>query len=226
MVSLAAVGCSNQWWYDLPTQINLLIRDSGKTVLSTSIIESLLQEGRHGATAYFYFDFNDKGKQYYDKMLRSLVIQLTSSKQLIPEPLNNLFEACGTGVQEPQSKELEQVLKALINPSSGAFLVLDAMDECEDYDALMLFLEDIMTWGQGKLNVAVTSRRLKRIEDFFQEILDERNMIAIQSKAVDNDVRSFVRKSLTSDKRFKRWQTQTQVQTEIEEKLMDKCDGM
>ncbi|KAF9728326.1 vegetative incompatibility protein HET-E-1 [Paraphaeosphaeria minitans] len=59
---------SRLWLYGIP--------GCGKTVLSSTIIEHLLQQcngDTRTVTAYFYFDFNDTQKQDPDLMLRSLL---------------------------------------------------------------------------------------------------------------------------------------------------------
>ncbi|CAN9450612.1 unnamed protein product [Alternaria alternata] len=62
---------SRLWLYGIP--------GCGKTILSSTIIENLLQychDDTNIVTAYFYFDFNDTQKQDPELMLRSLLCQL------------------------------------------------------------------------------------------------------------------------------------------------------
>lgn len=199
---------------------------SGKTVLSSTLVENLLREEPNITIAYFYFDFNETAKQYHEKMLRSLVSQLSFKHQSIPKPLNSLFESCQNGAKPPQAKDLETLLKTLIESSEKTFIVLDALDECEDRQELLKFIGMTLAWGSEKLNVIMTSRRLKDIDDFFEDELKEENRLSIQNKQVDEDIRSYVHGKLQSGRRFKRWQRFPEVQKEIETKLMDKSDGM
>jgi hypothetical protein len=59
------------WLYGIP--------GCGKTILSSTIIEDVLYHYHDPTMAviYFYFDFNDVEKQQYEKMLRSLITQLS-----------------------------------------------------------------------------------------------------------------------------------------------------
>ena len=190
------------------------------------MLEHILQEGPNNSAAYFFFDFNDGTKQYLDKMLRSLIVQLFSNHQSIPEPLISLFMSCQSGARPPQTKDLEALLKALIDLYDKTFIVLDALDECEDRQELLNFIENAIGWKSQKLNMIMTSRKLKDFEDFFDAELDERSRLSIQNAEVDEDIRSYVRGKLQNDRRFKRWRGQPKVREEIETRLMEKSDGM
>ena len=195
-------------------------------MLSSTIVDNLIGNDPNNATAYFYFDFNDGAKQYTDKMLRSLVTQLISNNHSNLEPLYALFKSCHDGAKAPLTEELEIVLKALIEQSHITFIVLDALDECEDRLVLIDFIEKVMRWKTRKLNIVMTSRKLKDFEDFFDTELEESSKLSIQNAKVDEDIRAYVHGKLRSDKRFKRWQKQPNVFEEIETKLMEKSGGM
>lgn len=85
-----------------------------KTVLSTTVVENLLQEGPNNAAAYYFFDFNEAAKQNRNKILRSLVVQLFPMQGSIPEPLVSLFKSCLDGANPPQTQDLETLFRALI----------------------------------------------------------------------------------------------------------------
>jgi hypothetical protein len=64
-------AASRLWLYGIP--------GCGKTILSSTVIEHLLQhchDDTRIVTAYFYFDFNDAQKRDPELMLRSLLCQL------------------------------------------------------------------------------------------------------------------------------------------------------
>lgn len=106
------------------------------------------------------------------------------------------------------------------------FIVLDALDECEDRQELLNFIENAIGWKSQKLNVIMTSRKLKDFEDFFDAEVEEQGRLSIQNEKVDEDIRSYVHGKLQNDRRFKRWRGQPKVRKEIETRLMEKSDGM
>jgi hypothetical protein len=117
------------------------------------------------------------------------------------------------------------LLKALVELYEKTFIVLDAL-ECENREELLNFIEKTVEWKSERLNVIMTSRKLKDLEDFLDAELDERSRLSIRNEKVDEDIRSYVLGKLQSDRRFKRWQRQPKVQQEIEPRLMEKSDGM
>ena len=159
-------------------------------------------------------------------MIRALIIQLFSRSLSVPTCLQSLFNSCGDGTREASIGELEGLLSSLINSHQRTFIVLDALDECEDRQDLLNFLESAIKRQSEKLNVIRTSRKLKDIQDLFDFELNEESQLFIQNEKVDKDVGSFVRWKLQNDRRFRRWQNWAGVQQEIEGRLIEKCDGI
>lgn len=159
-------------------------------------------------------------------MLRSLIVQLVVKHQAFPEPLEALFKSCHNGKNQPQMKDLEKLLKTLIESHEKIYLVLDALDECENRHELVGYIEKAVGRKSAKLNVVMTSRRLRLFEELFDAGLEEWNRLSIQNEKVDEDIRSYIHEKLRSDRRFKRWQNIPGVQEEIETALMEKSDGM
>lgn len=197
----------------------------GKTVLSSTIIVEVHKTCSFDgvAVAYFYFDFNDADKQNSDKMIRSIVKQLHALSAEKDFSLESLFSSCNNGERQPQSEDLMQVLKALINEFQKTYIILDALDECSDRQELLESIKEIQDWRLSGLHMLVTSRRLPDIDDELGPMIDSRSKICIQSAAVDADIEIYVRHRL---QKLKRWQNNVQAQKEIIETLKAKADGM
>ena len=106
------------------------------------------------------------------------------------------------------------------------YIILDALDKCEDRQELLNFVENAIRWKSQKLNVVMTSRKLKDFKVFFDTKIKEQSRLSIQNKRVDEDIRSYVHGKLQSDRRFKRWGGQPKVREEIVTRMMEKSDGM
>ena len=166
-------------------------------------------------------------KQSLDQMLRSLIVQLSSSQKTVPQPLDTLFNACDKGQKQPKTQDLEDLLPLLIEMHEATAIVLDALDECEDQEELLQFIERLNhLHSVKKLRMILTSRKLKNFEDFFENNLHGLSELSIQNDKVDKDIRTYVRGRLHSDQRFKRWRQQPEVQKEIENKLAENSGGM
>jgi hypothetical protein len=80
--------------------------------------------------AFFYFDFNDPAKRRHDKLLRSLVIQLSMQNLEGMKKLNQLYLDCQHGQQQPKDDALVIILSQLLAGPEPVYFVLDALDEC------------------------------------------------------------------------------------------------
>ncbi|KAI9794459.1 MAG: hypothetical protein M1816_005529 [Peltula sp. TS41687] len=208
------------WLYGIP--------GCGKTILSSTIIQDVLQycsEDPAKVVAYFYFKF-DSQEQSTALMLKSLITQFSRYCIRIPKVLEALSSAAMNGAQQPSSDALMQTLQQLIKEFPAAYIILDALDECNGRAELLEVLEELAGWKLDNLHILVTSRKESDIEGSLETFVDERNTVCLQSALVNEDIRTFVRYTLSVDKRFKRWQKNEAVQQEVERTLMQKAHGM
>ena len=209
------------WLYGIP--------GCGKTILSSTILQSILQycaDNPGKAVTYFYFDFNDSQKQLPELMIRSLISQLSQQCDKIPTTLEALFSSCGNGQRQPSLDALLEVLYQMLLAFPQSYIVLDALDECADRAVLMGLLERIAGWRLENLHILVTSRREQDIENSLKSIIDEQSTICLESKLVDRDINKYVCQRLSNDKGLKKWQKDPDIMHEIEARLMEGAHGM
>jgi hypothetical protein len=171
---------------------------------------------------YFYFDFNDIEKQQYEKMIRSLIKQLSVQCTSISKALESLFSSCKNGERQPKISELLTTLQQMAREFDEIFIILDALDECKDRQELLDGIEEISGWKFGKLHITVTSRREKDIEETLEPLVTDQ--ICIQNALVDADIHIHLHERLRNDPKLKAWPAN--VQREIKETLMDGAHGM
>jgi|SRR5450432_713150 len=213
--------CSFLWLQGIP--------GCGKTVLASSIIEELLQSyhpDSFRAVIYFYFDFNDTEKQLHEKMLRSLVTQLSIRLGSIPSALEQFFSSCQDGERQPPVDGLLETLRSIIEEFDEIFVVLDALDECRERQELLGDIEKVVAWENPKSHIIVTSRREKDIEERMEAFVKNEEKIPIQNALVDEDIRAYVSGRLQTDWQLKRYRKRPEIQQEIQRTLMNKADGM
>ncbi|KAL9134056.1 MAG: hypothetical protein Q9175_004768 [Cornicularia normoerica] len=207
------------WLYGIP--------GCGKTILSSTILQNVLEQYHAKPTSavlYFYFDFNDAEKQRHEKMIRSLICQL--SMYCAVSVLQNLHSSCLSGRRQPTWEVLLNTLRQMTASLEDIYIILDALDECAERDELLTDLEEIVSWEDANLHVLTTSRRKKDIEEALTLLSDERNRIGIQSALVNADIRTYTHDRLQIDRKLRRWLKRPEVQLEIEDTLMKKADGM
>ena len=204
---------------------------SGKTVLSSTIINQIRQENPSSdkvAVVYFYFDFNDAEKQKPVNMIRSLVSQLNEQCSESHEILRPLFSSCNNGGTQPGVEKLVDVFQDIVQGLDESFIILDALDECPERERPGLFetIKRIHGFDLPQLHMLLTSRSLTDIEEILVPLTKPQNRARIDSAIVDRDISAYVDEQLRCDVGLKRWRKVPQVQEEIKENLMKKADGM
>lgn len=200
----------------------------GKTVLSSTIVTAVDQICRSEgmAMAYFYFDFNDTDKQKSDKMICSIIKQLVSQCTKKCIKLESLFSTCNDGVRQPNPDDLMSILEDVLKAFDKTYIMLDALDECSDRQALFEKIEEIQSWQLSQLHMLFTSRGLTDIEEALESMTDIESRISIQNAAVDADIELYVNRMLQKGRNLKRWRNHDQAQEEIKKTLKEKADGM
>ena len=178
----------------------------------------------NSAVLFFYFDFNDAKKQRHEKMIRSLICQL--SKYCVNLVLQDLYSSCSNGGRQPTGEVLLSTLRQMMASLEDTYMILDALDECAERDELLSDLEQILSWEDANLHMLTTSRREQDIVESLTPLSDSRNRIDIQSTLVSADIRTYVHDRLQVDRKLRRWQKDPKVQLEIEKTLVEKADGM
>jgi len=175
---------------------------------------------------YFYFDFNDIEKQGQEKMIRSLILQLSSQCESTPQGLKALHSSCMNGERQPTHDMLLATLHQMMRSFEETFIILDALDECLERRELLEDIEEFNCWTNVNLHILSTSRREKDIEERIEPLTHDRGKMSIDSVRVNDDIRAYVHERLQADPELKRWRKEPNVQQEIENTLMDKADGM
>jgi hypothetical protein len=155
-------------------------------------------------------------------MLRSLLKQLYYQSKSSQKHLDQVYSG-GKGQLDETS--LTTAFHLMIRDTENLYVVLDALDECEADTR-----KDLLNWlaflSQDKLRRVFTSRKEFDIEASLTEWLRPKSCQSIQCKLVDDDIRATIRGRLAEDRDLRRWQSRPDVREEIEEKLMEKANGM
>ena len=198
----------------------------GKTVLSSAIIQSTFgycESRTNSVVLYFYFDFNDFQKQQHGQMVRSLVSQLLSYNHTVPSKLSELYSSCMSGERQPSLENLLATLHRMMTAFGQVYVILDALDECEEISEALTTIEKIRSWKDVRCSILVMSRIEKDIEDSFMSSSGAAETVRVQNALVDADIRRYVGERLKTDRRLKRWHKE---QFEIEDALMRQANGM
>src|SRR6266478_3239375 len=193
-------------------------------VHSSTIIEDVwhhCQSDMSFAIAYFYFDFSDKEKQQSENLLRSLITQLSSHNSGYSDTLTAVFSKSKNGQRQPTLEDLLITLKHMIRGFQHTYVIVDALDECQDREQLLALIEEIMSWKLGSLHILATSRQEREIEDCVGPRASAQ--VDLHSALVDADIEAYIHESLRNDPKLRKWSTK--VHGQIETALMEGAHG-
>ncbi|KAF9034958.1 hypothetical protein BDP27DRAFT_827359 [Rhodocollybia butyracea] len=104
---------------------------SGKTVLSTTIIDDIKQT--QSTVCFYYFDNRDnsgaKAKNYRGFLL-SILFQMAICQDKLHPALHSLYKNCKNGSMQASLKDLESALAEVVRDMQSVYIILDAMDDC------------------------------------------------------------------------------------------------
>lgn len=166
-------------------------------MLAASIVEGLGQEQSEDALpagmAYHFFTFRNASVQTCDGMLKLLIVQLASRTENDSVALNTFWNSRNSVYNALSTPGLLTSLKLVLQYFSKCYIVLDALDECDERLNLGHTLRVITGWALHDLHLLVTSQKEKDIEDaiidFMKSPLDLFS-ISLESDQIDPDIES------------------------------------
>lgn len=108
-----------------------------------------------GNCAYFYFDFRDVKQQFSKEVIRSLTFQIVLRHDAL-SGLEQLHNQSNQGASQPGKADIQDLLREMSDSQNPIHIVLDALDECTDREAMLNFVKEIS--GFQGLPLVVTSR--------------------------------------------------------------------
>ncbi|KAJ7855142.1 ankyrin repeat-containing domain protein [Mycena olivaceomarginata] len=213
-------GYQYQYWKERPG--SLWIRGNsgtGKSVLSSTVIQDLFSKKRQDRTAiaYFYFDFRDEKSQRVKFMLQSIVLQLSAQS---PEPYSALDRLYNSfrGQTLPTYQSLILILEELLSDFSQTYLVLDALDECNEHNHLVQFITRLRHWTTQSLHLLITSQP----REIFMEVFKDALLIVLTPDITHQDIQRFIDSELHSLSHLTRYMCAEEIVT----KVVKKSNGM
>ena len=170
----------------------------------STIVRHLIAEHGSSAVAYFYFDFKDRHKQAVLSLLASWISQIVRSIRPLPDVLTDLYQRHDIRDQKsptpPTEYELIQILNAVKKSTTPLFLVVDALDECDQRPMLLETLATLFKDGDRNCRILCSSRIESDLESTFRDLSVMET--CIQKEDVDRDVALHIRAVMDSDARL------------------------
>jgi hypothetical protein len=133
---------------------------------SSSAVDCLVKDKRTQGIglAYFYFDFRSEERRKASGMIRSVIAQLSRQATTFPPEAIEMYDNYKGRRSQPT---MEELLEILVEISARNFLrvyiLIDAVDECNERDILLPILQKLIV--SGTASMLLSSRRERDITE-------------------------------------------------------------
>ena len=197
------------------------IPGSGKSVLCSTVInhvQRLSSDAAEKILIYFYFDFSDDSKRSTENLTRSLISQLSSRKPY-DQSLNETWKDSRTGKHAITQFMLLGILFSLLEHYIDVVIVVDAIDEAEDPQAVMKVIGQIHDRKISHVHIMLSSRWTHTVEVTMRA--DGAYTLELDLSNVESDISTYVFETVS---RCQNWDEATQ--TRVSELVISRAEGM
>ncbi|KAJ6562795.1 hypothetical protein DFH09DRAFT_1315865 [Mycena vulgaris] len=173
------------------------ISGSGKTVLSSTIINTIHDRTEH--YVFFYFDMNNPGQQTVTQLLCSLVTQLSIRSAPPDSKLDALWMSHASGQKLLTDVELiSDALLPLLKDfdQKSVYIVLDALDECSERHGLLHLITTMLNANLPNVRILVTSR--PEVQAGHPKLVERAVSVSLEG-CVDGDIELYLTEVLSKE---------------------------
>jgi hypothetical protein len=167
------------------------IPGAGKTILTSIVIDDLITRFYNDPSigiAFVYCNFWRQHEQRAEDLLASLLKQLAQGQSSLPDGIKSLYNKHKNMRTQPSFDELSRTLYIVAAMYSRVFIIVDALDECQESDGCRSrFLSEIFNLqAKSRANIFATSRFIPEITERFE------GSMSLEIRASEHDVRRYV----------------------------------
>jgi NACHT domain len=171
--------------------------------------------------AFIYCNYKEKEDQTGVSLVASLLQQLVQRQPVIPSQIRSLYKQHNLKNTRPTLFEYSERLQMEIAACSRAFVIIDALDECDDTSGARHDLISQLLRLPANTSLMVTSREVPSI----QQKLDCFRRLEI--RASDTDVKTYLNGRIERADRLQRHvQADPTLQNTIVDTIVKKVEGM
>lgn len=185
-------------WYNAPP-------GSGKSVMASTIIKHLQQQGRK--TVYFFYEFNNPLRQLGIHGLRFLALQLLTMVNRLPDFVVSRYktemERYAPVLNNPRlaSEVINELVKQCPDP---IHFVIDGLDECSDEAVFLDHLVNLVNMNTyGLVKWLFTSRNHTTIRAAMQKC--QAAEIKAETDLVSRDIRAYFSDKISCQECIEEW---------------------
>ena len=175
-----------------------------------------------GRLLYFYFDYRQQSEQTPFNVLVTLLRQLLSTISSFPNAASDLYKRIDKGQGLPGWKDLMTSFRNICASSSEElFLVLDALDECDEKTHREPILDLLEFLSESNVRMLIISRPYP--QDINGAFADYPQIVI---EASDSDIRAFLLEKITKSRRKSSRFIDETLREEIIQSITSKSQGM
>lgn len=199
----------------------MTIAGAGKTVIASAVNDHLeeLPRTKNIAAVYIYCEYKQVAEQTISNLLGSILGQLIQQGKVDLESFRSNYHQSKNHRTQLSPAELSKIINAAANRLSRLYIVIDALDECDDATRLKLVSE--IRRLPSHTHTLVTSRFSPDTEN----LLDDSTKLEI--RAQDIDLQSYIKDRAIEEPRLgKHVQKDPSLLSDITEAIIENAQGM
>lgn len=180
-------------WFDNKTHVLFCpgMPGAGKTIMTSLVIKhltALFEHRRDVGMAFIYFDCQHPVQQNAADALASILRQFAQPGTRFPDSLKTLYAEHTRHRTRPSFEEISSTVQSVVATYSGAFILIDALDESplSDGERARLLKELFELGSSARANVFITSRFIPDIMESFH------GNSTLEIRAADEDIGAYI----------------------------------
>ena len=157
--------------------------------------------GNEAVVAYIYNDYKEHEAHSAVNLVGSLLQQVLQRKRIVSDEMISLHNEHTHKRTRPTVNELSRILSTELQSFSDVFIIIDAMDECDQANGVRerLLAELLGLQEHASTRLMITSRFLAGLE------MDLHDAARLEIRASDNDIKKYVEDRICNEKRLVRY---------------------
>ena len=177
--------------------------------------------GEDVSIAFIYCSYKEQTDQNVTNLIASLLQQLIQRHSVVPNKVRSFYEQHISKRTRPTFAECCELLRSELTGCSRAFIIVDALDECNEINGTRSGLIAELLNLPPTAYLLVTSRHVLSIEDKLNQ------SPRLEIRASDTDVRIYLEDRIQKESRLKRHvQADPSLRNSIIDTIVEKVQGM
>ena len=189
-----------QWIDDLTAKARVLwlhgVAASGKSVLSSFIIDHLVQSGV--SCQYFFIRFGDRNKKSLSSLLRSIAFQVAQTLPAFRQGMLRLIEEASKIDTADAQMIWQRIFKSVlckIHIDAPLYWVIDGLEKSDSSRTFIKMVSEA-DFRSLPVRIFVASRMTHSLSSAFQKLSRETKLDIIAHEGKSKDIRSYIDQEL------------------------------